>query len=89
MLAVTKNYFFANTKQVADYVNCAQCLLAYKFVHYMGQFYHAFDFFHRRMPGPRPVVLSGPSGAGKSTLLKRLMEEYEGVFGFSVSRKQQ
>ncbi|XP_060786937.1 guanylate kinase 1b [Neoarius graeffei] len=37
------------------------------------------------MPGPRPVVLSGPSGAGKSTLLKRLMEEYEGVFGFSVS----
>ncbi|XP_046726381.1 guanylate kinase 1b isoform X1 [Silurus meridionalis] len=37
------------------------------------------------MPGPRPVVLSGPSGAGKSTLLKRLMLEYEGVFGFSVS----
>ncbi|XP_053091875.1 guanylate kinase 1b isoform X1 [Pangasianodon hypophthalmus] len=37
------------------------------------------------MPGPRPVVLSGPSGAGKSTLLKRLMQEYEGVFGFSVS----
>uniref|UniRef100_A0A671R0I9 Guanylate kinase n=1 Tax=Sinocyclocheilus anshuiensis TaxID=1608454 RepID=A0A671R0I9_9TELE len=37
------------------------------------------------MSGPRPVVLSGPSGAGKSTLLKRLMKEYEGVFGFSVS----
>ncbi|XP_036374658.1 guanylate kinase isoform X3 [Megalops cyprinoides] len=37
------------------------------------------------MAGPRPVVLSGPSGAGKSTLLKRLMKEYEGVFGFSVS----
>ncbi|KAG7332790.1 hypothetical protein KOW79_004624 [Hemibagrus wyckioides] len=37
------------------------------------------------MPGPRPVVLSGPSGAGKSTLLKRLMQEYDGVFGFSVS----
>ncbi|XP_066537138.1 guanylate kinase isoform X3 [Hoplias malabaricus] len=37
------------------------------------------------MVGPRPVVLSGPSGAGKSTLLKRLMKEYEGVFGFSVS----
>ncbi|XP_060737673.1 guanylate kinase 1b isoform X1 [Tachysurus vachellii] len=37
------------------------------------------------MPGPRPVVLSGPSGAGKSTLLKRLIQEYEGVFGFSVS----
>lgn len=38
------------------------------------------------MAGPRPVVLSGPSGAGKSTLLKRLMRDYEGVFGFSVSR---
>ncbi|XP_028857024.1 guanylate kinase 1b isoform X2 [Denticeps clupeoides] len=37
------------------------------------------------MSGPRPVVLSGPSGAGKSTLLKRLMKDYEGVFGFSVS----
>lgn len=37
------------------------------------------------MAGPRPVVLSGPSGAGKSTLLKRLMKEYEGIFGFSVS----
>ncbi|KAL2089968.1 hypothetical protein ACEWY4_014656 [Coilia grayii] len=37
------------------------------------------------MAGPRPVVLSGPSGAGKSTLLKRLMRDYEGVFGFSVS----
>ncbi|KAI1901973.1 hypothetical protein AGOR_G00039940 [Albula goreensis] len=39
----------------------------------------------KAMAGPRPVVLSGPSGAGKSTLLKRLMKEYEGVFGFSVS----
>ncbi|CAI9572195.1 unnamed protein product [Staurois parvus] len=38
------------------------------------------------MAGPRPVVLSGPSGAGKSTLLKRLLNDYEGVFGFSVSR---
>ncbi|KAG7269292.1 hypothetical protein CRUP_008903 [Coryphaenoides rupestris] len=37
------------------------------------------------MAGPRPVVLTGPSGAGKSTLLKRLMKEYDGVFGFSVS----
>ncbi|XP_068091265.1 guanylate kinase isoform X4 [Hyperolius riggenbachi] len=37
------------------------------------------------MAGPRPVVLSGPSGAGKSTLLKRLLNDYEGVFGFSVS----
>lgn len=39
------------------------------------------------MAGPRPVVFSGPSGAGKSTLLKKLMKEYESVFGFSVSRK--
>ncbi|XP_071988321.1 guanylate kinase [Engystomops pustulosus] len=37
------------------------------------------------MAGPRPVVLSGPSGAGKSTLLKRLLKDFEGVFGFSVS----
>uniref|UniRef100_A0A4W5N4H7 Guanylate kinase 1a n=2 Tax=Hucho hucho TaxID=62062 RepID=A0A4W5N4H7_9TELE len=41
----------------------------------------------KAMAGPRPVVLSGPSGAGKSTLLKNLLKEYEGVFGFSVSRK--
>ncbi|XP_056451917.1 guanylate kinase isoform X2 [Gadus chalcogrammus] len=39
----------------------------------------------KAMAGPRPVVLSGPSGAGKSTLLKKLMKEYDGVFGFSVS----
>ncbi|XP_066487246.1 guanylate kinase isoform X2 [Tiliqua scincoides] len=37
------------------------------------------------MTGPRPVVLTGPSGAGKSTLLKKLMKDYENVFGFSVS----
>ncbi|XP_030053264.1 guanylate kinase isoform X2 [Microcaecilia unicolor] len=37
------------------------------------------------MAGPQPVVLSGPSGAGKSTLLKRLLQDHEGVFGFSVS----
>ncbi|XP_006006380.1 guanylate kinase isoform X2 [Latimeria chalumnae] len=37
------------------------------------------------MARPKPVVLSGPSGAGKSTLLKKLLEDYEGVFGFSVS----
>lgn len=39
------------------------------------------------MAGPKPVVLSGPSGAGKSTLLKKLMKEFDNVFGFSVSRK--
>ncbi|XP_065123663.1 guanylate kinase isoform X2 [Paramisgurnus dabryanus] len=45
-------------------------------------------FTHRlfsAMAGPRPVVMSGPSGAGKSTFLKRLLKEFEGVFGFSVS----
>uniref|UniRef100_A0A8C6WTJ7 Guanylate kinase n=1 Tax=Neogobius melanostomus TaxID=47308 RepID=A0A8C6WTJ7_9GOBI len=39
----------------------------------------------KAMAGPRPVVLSGPSGAGKSTLLKKLMKEFDSVFGFSVS----
>ncbi|XP_056326925.1 guanylate kinase isoform X1 [Danio aesculapii] len=37
------------------------------------------------MAGPRPVVMSGPSGAGKSTLLKKLLKEFDGAFGFSVS----
>lgn len=37
------------------------------------------------MAGPKPVVLTGPSGAGKSTLLKKLMKEFDNVFGFSVS----
>lgn len=31
------------------------------------------------------IVIVGPSGVGKSTLIKRLMEEYAGRFGFSVS----
>ncbi|XP_019734444.1 guanylate kinase [Hippocampus comes] len=44
-----------------------------------------FARLYSAMAGPRPVVLSGPSGAGKSTLLKKLMKEYNGVFGFSVS----
>ena len=33
----------------------------------------------------RPLVLCGPSGSGKSTLMKKLMEEFEDNFGFSVS----
>ncbi|XP_026053988.1 guanylate kinase-like isoform X1 [Carassius auratus] len=41
--------------------------------------------FFSAMAGPRPVVMSGPSGAGKSTLLKKLLKEFDGVFGFSVS----
>lgn len=31
------------------------------------------------------MVLSGPSGAGKSTLLKKLFQEHDSIFGFSVS----
>ncbi|CAJ1072460.1 guanylate kinase isoform X1 [Xyrichtys novacula] len=44
-----------------------------------------FSRLYSAMAGPRPVVLSGPSGAGKSTLLKKLIKEYDSVFGFSVS----
>lgn len=33
-----------------------------------------------------PLVMSGPSGSGKSTLLKKLLAEFQGKFGFSVSR---
>lgn len=43
------------------------------------------DSTNKAMAGPRPVVLTGPSGAGKSTLLKKLMKEFDNVFGFSVS----
>ncbi|XP_054452261.1 guanylate kinase-like isoform X2 [Anoplopoma fimbria] len=43
------------------------------------------DVTTNAMAGPRPVVFSGPSGAGKSTMLKKLMKEYDSVFGFSVS----
>jgi guanylate kinase len=31
------------------------------------------------------VVINGPSGVGKSTLIQRLMKDYPGRFGFSVS----
>ncbi|MEQ2223880.1 guanylate kinase [Ilyodon furcidens] len=48
-------------------------------------FLRHFTRLFSAMAGPRPVVFSGPSGAGKSTLLKKLMKDYENVFGFSVS----
>ncbi|XP_030829769.1 guanylate kinase isoform X2 [Strongylocentrotus purpuratus] len=34
---------------------------------------------------PRPCVFCGPSGSGKSTLIKKLMDEHQDTFGFSVS----
>lgn len=33
----------------------------------------------------RPVVICGPSGVGKGTLIGRLMKDFPGEFGFSVS----
>merc|ERR1719230_2415972 len=41
----------------------------------------------RRFPKGRggACVVTGPSGVGKSLLIKRLMAEFEGKFGFSVS----
>jgi len=33
----------------------------------------------------KPLVFSGPSGVGKSTLLKRLFNDFQDKFGFSVS----
>ena len=41
-------------------------------------------------PGPayehlKSQVITGPSGVGKSTLIKKLMAEFPGQFGFSVS----
>lgn len=53
----------------------------------LGHYFYCVmrDATIKAMAGPRPVVLSGPSGAGKSTLLKKLMKEYDSVFGFSVS----
>jgi len=32
-----------------------------------------------------PLILCGPSGTGKTTLLKRLMSDFEDLFGFSIS----
>lgn len=38
------------------------------------------------VPKPKDIiVIVGPSGVGKSTLIKKLMGEYPGRFGFSVS----
>lgn len=80
-------YYHATVHSLTSYLTCVQCVPSPSSLRSPLDSYYVFDLFHRAMPGPRPVVLSGPSGAGKSTLLKRLMQEYEGVFGFSVSRK--
>ncbi|CAM9617499.1 unnamed protein product, partial [Discosporangium mesarthrocarpum] len=37
------------------------------------------------MASSKPLVVCGPSGAGKGTLIDKLMGEYPGQFGFSVS----
>mmetsp|Transcript_41363 Transcript_41363/g.66296 ORF Transcript_41363/g.66296 Transcript_41363/m.66296 type:complete len:260 (-) Transcript_41363:251-1030(-) len=33
----------------------------------------------------RPIVMCGPSGVGKGTLIQKLMDDFPGRFGFSVS----
>jgi len=33
----------------------------------------------------RPIVIAGPSGVGKSTLISKLMQEFPGEYGFSIS----
>ena len=38
-----------------------------------------------RRTNPSVLVFCGPSGIGKSTLISRLMGEFQGKFGFSVS----
>ena len=35
--------------------------------------------------GPRPLVLCGPSGAGKTSIMRKLTDEFQNTFGFSVS----
>lgn len=37
------------------------------------------------LPEPTMLILCGPSGAGKSTIKERLITEFPGKFGFSVS----
>uniref|UniRef100_UPI00358EAE3C guanylate kinase-like isoform X1 n=3 Tax=Myxine glutinosa TaxID=7769 RepID=UPI00358EAE3C len=44
-----------------------------------------FVFYAMESTRCRPLVLSGPSGCGKSTMIKKLMAEFPGFFGLSVS----
>ena len=54
---------------------------------------HAHEYFSTFLPTapldsqkkPRILVICGPSGVGKGSLIHKLMKEYPGVFGFSVS----
>jgi len=50
-----------------------------------GPCYTFLDFLQSSRKGKEVIVIVGPSGVGKSTLIKRLMSEFAGRFGFSVS----
>ncbi|CAG9325216.1 unnamed protein product [Blepharisma stoltei] len=47
----------------------------------------AREYFSKSSPTPslNPLALIGPSGVGKSTLIKALMNQFPGVFEFSIS----
>ncbi|KAI7688183.1 Guanylate kinase [Sarcoptes scabiei] len=46
---------------------------------------HRWNHTEQYEIAPVPLVIAGPSGSGKSTLLKRLMNEFQEFFGFSIS----
>lgn len=51
----------------------------------LGNCFQGVRRFASRESAKDVIVIVGPSGVGKSTLIKRLMTEYAGRFGFSVS----
>lgn len=51
---------------------------------------YAYEYFTKiqlanHPVGPIPIIIAGPSGVGKGTLIQKLLQEYPGAFGFSVS----